>query len=61
MYKRLNEIEIINGFIYIQGNRGRRARTDNWVFGVVPTRYSPARGYFEVLERRDRASLIPIL
>nr|XP_058968487.1 uncharacterized protein LOC131794942 [Pocillopora verrucosa] len=37
------------------------SRTDNWVFGVVPTRYSPARGYFEVLERRDRASLIPIL
>ena len=31
------------------------------MFGVVPTRYSPARGYFEVLERRDRASLIPIL
>ena len=31
------------------------------MFGVVLTRYSPARGYFEVLERRDRASLIPIL
>ncbi|RMX52614.1 hypothetical protein pdam_00016859 [Pocillopora damicornis] len=53
--------KIINDFIYIRGNRGRRARIDNWVFGVVPTRYSPARGYFEVLERRDRASLIPIL
>ena len=31
------------------------------MFGVVSTRYSPARGYFEVVERRDRASLIPIL
>ena len=31
------------------------------MFGVVSTRYSTARGYFEVVERRDRASLIPIL
>ena len=31
------------------------------MFGVVSTRYSPARGYFEVVERRGRASLIPIL
>ena len=47
--------------MYLQGNRGRRARRDNWVFGVVSTAYSPARGYFEVVDRRDRATLMPIL
>ena len=31
------------------------------MFEVVSTGYSPARGYFEVVERRDRASLISIL
>jgi len=47
--------------MYLQGNRGRRARRDNWVFGVVSTAYSPARGYFEVVDRKDRATLMPIL
>ena len=50
-----------SSFMYLQGNRGRRARRDNWVFGVVSTAYSPARGYFEVVDRRDRATLMPIL
>ena len=31
------------------------------MFGVVSTAYSPARGYFEVVERKDRATLMPIL
>ena len=31
------------------------------MFGVVSTAYSPARGYFEVVDRRDRATLMPIL
>ena len=30
------------------------------MFGVVSTAYSPARGYFEVVDRRDRATLMPI-
>ena len=47
--------------MHLQGNRERRARRDKWVFGVVSTAYSPARGYFEVADRRHRATLMPIL
>ena len=38
----------------------RRAR-DAWVFGIVTTKFSPARGYFQVVERRDIATLDPII
>ena len=31
------------------------------VFGVVTTAYTPARGYFEVVHRRDRPTLTRIL
>ncbi|XP_044180040.1 uncharacterized protein LOC122961488 [Acropora millepora] len=41
--------------------RGRRARDDVWVFGVISTEYSPCRDYFCVVERRDRATLTQIL
>ncbi|XP_044171487.1 uncharacterized protein LOC122955783 [Acropora millepora] len=41
-------------------NRGRRA-SDSWVFGVLPTATRPAKGYYQVVERRDRATLLPIL
>ncbi|KAM7443768.1 hypothetical protein ABFA07_007489 [Porites harrisoni] len=41
--------------------RGRRARDDVWVFGVISTEYSPCWGYFCVIERRDRATLTQIL
>ena len=41
-------------------NRGRRTR-DVLVFGVISCDTSPARGYFEVVRRRDRATLLPIL
>ncbi|PFX25804.1 hypothetical protein AWC38_SpisGene9561 [Stylophora pistillata] len=42
-------------------NRGRRAARDAWVFGIVTTDFSPARGYFQVVERRDIATLDPII
>ncbi|XP_068733300.1 uncharacterized protein [Montipora capricornis] len=42
-------------------NRGRRAARDTWVFGMVTTEFSPARGYFEVVDRRDAATLHPII
>jgi len=32
-----------------------------WVFGVISTATRPARGYYEVVESRDRATLLPIL
>ena len=48
-----------NNFLWYE--RGRRARDDVWVFGVISTEYSPCRGYFCVIERRDRATLTQIL
>ncbi|XP_068680512.1 uncharacterized protein [Montipora foliosa] len=42
-------------------NRGRRARDDVWVFGVLSTEHSPCRGYFQVVQSRDRATLTQIL
>jgi len=47
-------------YVCFQYNRGRRAR-DAWVFGIVTTEFSPARGYFQVVERRDIATLDPII
>ena len=44
-----------------QFHRGRRSRESSWVFGIVTTEFSPARGYFQVVERRDRASVLPII
>ena len=44
-----------------QAKRGGRAARDSWVFGMVSTQYSPARGYFEVIARRDAATFLPII
>ena len=51
---------VTNLYISFQYNRGRRAR-DTWVFGIVTTEFSPAWGYFQVVERRDIATLDPII
>ena len=32
-----------------------------WVLGVLSTQHSPCRGYFQVVRRRDRATLTQIL
>lgn len=42
-------------------NRGRRAARDSWVFGIVSCANSPARGYFQVVDRRNTATLLPII
>lgn len=47
-------------FFNEQYNRGRRA-PDSWVFGVLSTATRPAKGYYQVVERKDRATLLPIL
>ena len=47
--------------MHFQYNRGRRAARDKWVFGIVTTEFSPARGYFEVVDRRDVATLHPVI
>ena len=44
-----------------RANRGRRAARDSWVFGIISTQYSPARGYCKVVARRDAATLLPII
>lgn len=41
-------------------NRGRRA-PDVWVFGVLSCDTRPAKGYYEIVRKRDRATLLPIL
>ncbi|XP_044166662.1 uncharacterized protein LOC122947390 [Acropora millepora] len=41
-------------------NRGRRA-PDVWVFGVLSCDTRPAKGYFEVVTKRDCNTLLPIL
>ena len=44
-----------------QYQRGRQARNQQWVLGVISTAYTPCRGYFQVVQRRERATLGPIL
>ena len=45
----------------MQYQQGWRARNDAWVFGVVSTKHSPCRGYFKVVQRRNRGTLTQIL
>lgn len=51
---------VTNLNVSFQYNRGRRAR-DAWVFGIVTTEFSPARRYFQVVERWDITRLDPII
>ena len=41
--------------------RGRRARKDQWVFGVISTEHIPCRGNFQVVRSRSRAILTQIM
>ena len=45
----------------VQYQRGRRPRHERWVFGVISREHTPCRGYFQVVRRRDRATLGAIL
>lgn len=45
----------------LQYSRARRAARDAWVSGIVSCENSPGRGYFQVVERRDAATLLPII
>ena len=44
-----------------QANVGGPVQRPIWVFGVVDTAFTPARGYMEIVSRRDRATLAGIL
>ena len=52
---------VLTVFFFLQYNRGRRAARDSWVFGIVSCDYRPSRGYFQVVQRRDAATLLPII
>eukprot|EP00111_Clytia_hemisphaerica_P022721 TCONS_00066845-protein len=43
-----------------RGGRGRRAQPV-WVFGLVDTRFTPAKGYMEIVNRRNRPTLVGII
>ena len=47
--------------MFLQYHRGRRADVENWVFGMVDTSQSPALGYMQMVDRRDAATLLPIV
>lgn len=42
-------------------HRGRGPHTPMWVFGMVDTSTSPATGYMEIVDKRDAATLLPII
>ena len=45
----------------LQNHRGRATVNEVWVFGLVDTSCTPALGYMEVVQRRDAATLLPII
>ena len=45
----------------MQYQRGRRARSSAWVFGIISNEFTPARGYFQVIEDRTRTTLTKII
>ena len=60
---RLNTVSTMSEvfIVFLQHQQGRRPRNDVWVFGVISTEYSPCRGFFQVVPRRNRATLGQIL
>ena len=44
-----------------KNHRGRPARSENWVFGMVDTSRNPALGVMRLVPRRDAATLLPII
>ena len=42
-------------------NRDRRPQKELWVFGLADTSYKPAITYLEIVEKRDAATLLPII
>lgn len=42
-------------------NRGRRPQKEQWVFGLADTSHKPAITYLELVDKRDAATLLPII
>lgn len=51
----------VHFFSFLQYNRGRRSTNRSWVIGVVSTAFTPSRGYYKVVPRRNRQNIFPIL
>ena len=45
----------------MQNHRGRPPTQHIWVFGLCDTSHTPGRGYMEIVQRRDAATLLPII
>lgn len=45
----------------VKSHRGHAPRAPIWVFGIVDTSFSPARGFMKVVERRDKRTLMSII
>lgn len=45
----------------VKAHRGHPPRKEVWVFGIVDTTHEPALGYMEIVQRRDAATLLPII
>ena len=45
----------------VKAHRGRPPTQEVWVFGIVDTSYKPALGYMLIVNRRDSATLLPII
>lgn len=45
----------------VKAHRGHPPNEQVWVFGIVDTRFQPALGYMRIVDRRDSATLLPII
>ena len=45
----------------MQYHRGRPARSEQWVFGMVDTSQTPAVGVMTMVAQRNAATLLPII
>ena len=52
-------IPMLNFFSIVR--QGKESKERPWVFGIVSCETSPARGYFQVVDRRNAATLLPII
>jgi hypothetical protein len=42
-------------------HRGRAPKRNQWVYGIVDTSSTPATGFLRMVNRRDAATLLPII
>lgn len=45
----------------VKSHRGRSPREQIWVFGLVDTSFTPAKGFMQVVEARNKQTLMPII